>query len=200
MQSEIQLSEFGKILVFLLLGVIFILLGYAVNRLLKKPVPNALKNANYECGEEAIEPSLVPFNVRFYIIAILFLLFDVELVFLFPWASSYADAETLKSIPIWGIYNLIEMGIFIGILLLGLAYVWNKGDLEWIRPKMQNLKSNSKVPMSLYENVNAKVYQTRAFTMQETPVINTEANVQASTVSAPPFRSALRKQNNEDVN
>ncbi len=200
MQQLVELSEFGKILVFLMLGIIFILLGYAVNRILKKPVPNDLKNANYECGEEGIEPSRIPFNMRFYIIAILFLLFDVELVFLFPWASSYADPATLKAIPIWGVYNLIEMAIFIGLLLIGLAYVWNKGDLEWIRPKMVALKSNSKVPFEMYDSINNQKYMVKEFSMpteNKPEEKSNEATPAPNVIKAPPFRSAIKKETNE---
>ena len=74
MQDTAQISEFGKILVFLALGVFFILAGYGVNSLLSKKKPNPIKNATYECGEESVGNSWVQFNMRFYVIALLFLI------------------------------------------------------------------------------------------------------------------------------
>jgi NADH-quinone oxidoreductase subunit A len=158
MEISQELSEFGKILVFMILGMSFILLGYAANAIIKKPVPNPIKNDTYECGEVSESPSRIPFNMRFYIIAIIFLLFDVELVFLFPWSTIFADAEILKTIPQWGLFNLIEMFVFIALLLLGLAYVWVKGDLEWLRPKINIPVSNANIPLNLYDNINQKIY------------------------------------------
>ena len=78
----------------------------------------------YECGEEPIGDTRIKFNTRFYVIALIFLIFDVEIVFLFPWGVVYREI---------GMLAFVEMLIFIGILLVGLAYVWAKGDLEWIR-------------------------------------------------------------------
>ena len=101
MQASEELSEFGKILLFMLLGIYFILIGMAINALLKKRNPNAIKNSTYECGEVTEGPSRTPFNMRFYIIAIIFLLFDVELIFLFPWSTIFADKNLLATIPHW---------------------------------------------------------------------------------------------------
>ena len=78
----------------------------------------------YECGEEPVGDTRIKFNTRFYVIALIFLIFDVEIVFLFPWAVVYRKI---------GMLAFVEMLIFIVILLVGLAYVWAKGDLEWIR-------------------------------------------------------------------
>jgi NADH-quinone oxidoreductase subunit A len=172
MAEILEPTEFGKILIFMLLGVLFILVGYAINRLLRTPTPNDLKNANYECGEESNGPTHIAFNPRFYLIAIIFLLFEVELIFLFPWATVYADATALRDIPNWAIYNLTEMGIFIGLLLIGLAYVWNKGALEWVKPQQRTLKSNSKVPSSMYEAINKTEYSIRPFQTAEQPELN----------------------------
>jgi NADH-quinone oxidoreductase subunit A len=159
MNDVLEPSEFGKILILMILGFIFIGLGYTVNRLLKKPNPNPLKNSNYECGEEPIGPARVAFNNRFYIIAIVFLLFEVELLFLFPWATVFADANLLLQYPNWGLYNMIEMGFFVVMLLLGLAFVWNKGALQWKMPKMNPRSSHSKIPSELYEAINQKTYK-----------------------------------------
>ena len=78
----------------------------------------------YECGEVPEGSAWVKFNVRFYVIALIFLIFDVEVVFLFPWAVVFKDM---------GMVALVEMGIFLSILIVGLAYVWVKSDLDWIK-------------------------------------------------------------------
>lgn len=205
MELSQELSEFGKILVFMILGLSFILLGYAANALIKKPIPNPIKNDTYECGEISESPSRIPFNMRFYIIAIIFLLFDVELVFLFPWSTIFADAELLKTIPQWGMFNIIEMFVFIALLLLGLAYVWVKGDLEWLRPNIVSPISNANIPLNLYEKINQKKYIVKEFVLEEpkvaesTQVANTETKTAAPAgiVRRPPFRSAIKKETNE---
>jgi NADH:ubiquinone oxidoreductase subunit 3 (subunit A) len=88
--------------------------------------PNDLKLSTYECGEEAFGSSWIRFDMRFYSVALIFVVFDLEIAFLFPWASVYADPG-LQGIV------LIEGLVFIGILFLGLVYVWAKGDLDWIK-------------------------------------------------------------------
>lgn len=205
MELSQELSEFGRILVFMILGVSFILLGYAANALIKKPVPNPIKNDTYECGEISESPSRIPFNMRFYIIAIIFLLFDVELVFLFPWSTIFADAELLKTIPQWGLFNLIEMFVFIALLLLGLAYVWVKGDLEWLRPNIVTPTSNANIPLNLYEKINQKIYTVKEFVLEEPKEAVNAANTSTETKTAapagmvrrPPFRTAVKKETNE---
>ena len=82
----------------------------------------------YECGELPEGSAWVQFNIRFYIIALIFLIFDVEVVFLFPWAVVFKEM---------GLLALIEMGIFLLILCAGLAYVWVKSDLEWVRRRIK---------------------------------------------------------------
>ena len=77
---------------------------------------------SYECGEIPEGSAWVTFNIRFYVIALIFLIFDVEIVFLFPWAVAFRQL---------GLLGLIEMGLFIAILVVGFWYVWKKGALEW---------------------------------------------------------------------
>ena len=84
----------------------------------------AEKLQTYECGEVVEGSAWLQFNVRFYVIALIFLIFDVEVVFLFPWAVVFKDM---------GMVALVEMGIFLSILIVGLAYVWVKSDLDWIK-------------------------------------------------------------------
>ncbi len=86
----------------------------------KKPTPAKL--APFECGQDPISIPMGKLAIRFYLVAILFIIFDVELVFLYPWAVVYRDLATL---------GLIEMGIFLGILMVGFVYAWDNGALEW---------------------------------------------------------------------
>jgi NADH-quinone oxidoreductase subunit A len=203
MQGSEEISEFGKILVFMLLGIVFILAGIAINAFLQKRKPNAIKNSTYECGELTEGPSRIPFNMRFYIIAIVFLLFDVELIFLFPWSTIFADKNLLATVPNWAWFNMIEMSIFIFILLLGLVYVWRKGDLEWIRPSIQIPSANSRVPVQLYEAINKLSYTVREFKLEEKvevlePAVPVSSPAPAPAgVRRPPFRSAVKKETNE---
>jgi len=88
--------------------------------------PSPQKNSTYECGEEPVGSPWVRFNTRFYVVALIFLVFDVEALFLFPWALN------LRGL---GLFAWIDMAVFIIILMVGLAYVWGKGDLNWVRPR-----------------------------------------------------------------
>ena len=121
-----MVSEFGIVLLFFILGFVFVAIGLSVAALIRPSHPNAIKNSTYECGEMPIGDTWVRFNVRFYVIALVFLLFDVEVVFLLPWAVVFKQL---------GWFAFIEMIIFVVILMAGFAYVWKKGDLEWDRPK-----------------------------------------------------------------
>ena len=186
MQDTVQISEFGKILVFLVLGVLFILAGYGVNALLSKKKPNPIKNATYECGEETVGNSWVQFNMRFYVIALLFLIFDVEIVFLFPWATVYAAPQFLANIPHWGILSLSEMFVFIGLLLLGLLYVWRKGDLNWLSSKQQIASINTNIPLANYLALNSKKYIVKAFVLNEEMPAMAAAPANTGNITAAP--------------
>ncbi|MBT3204300.1 MAG: NADH-quinone oxidoreductase subunit A [Gammaproteobacteria bacterium] len=117
-----MLGNYLPILIFLavttLMGSVFIVLG----KLLGPSRPDAEKNSPYECGFEAFEDSRMKFDVRYYLVAILFIIFDLEIAFLFPWAI------VLDQI---GTFGLISMGIFLGVLVIGFIYEWKKGALEW---------------------------------------------------------------------
>ena len=119
-----MLFNFANVLIFLFVGCAFVALNLAVSRVLQTKLFMEEKFIPYECGEDPIGDSRIKFNTRFYVIALIFLIFDVEVVFLFPWAVVFRDI---------GVLAFVEMLIFISILLVGLAYVWVKGDLEWIR-------------------------------------------------------------------
>jgi len=95
-----------------------------IQKLLAPNNPNPDKLATYECGEESEGSAWVQFNIRFYVVALIFLIFDVEVVFLFPWAIVFNEL---------GLLAFVEMGIFLLILLVGLAYVWKRSDLDWVK-------------------------------------------------------------------
>ena len=120
-----MLFDFASILVFLILGLFFVFFTLVFSRIVHPKKPHPEKASSYECGERPIGASWVRFNIRFYVIALLFIIFDVEVVVLFPWGVVYKEL---------GLVSLIEMIIFVGLLLVGLAYLWKKGDLEWIKP------------------------------------------------------------------
>ncbi|MBM3324089.1 MAG: NADH-quinone oxidoreductase subunit A [Calditrichaeota bacterium] len=117
-------SSFFPVLLFLAAAAVLVFVVLFLSRLLAPHKPNPTKLATYECGEVARGISWIRFNSRFYIIALIFIIFDVEVVFLYPWAVVYRHL---------GLWAWLEMAFFLAILLAGLAYVWAKGDLEWIR-------------------------------------------------------------------
>ena len=121
-----MLTGFGIILLFLIIGALFVGAGLVTAAILRPNHPNPIKNSTYECGEEPIGPPWIKFNIRFYVVALVFLLFDVEVVFLLPWAIVFKQL---------GWFAFIEMTVFVVILIAGLAYVWAKGDLEWDKPR-----------------------------------------------------------------
>ncbi|ASU35271.1 NADH-quinone oxidoreductase subunit A [Mucilaginibacter xinganensis] len=171
-----QISEFGKILIFLITGIIMVCVAFSINKLLAPHNPNPEKLTSYECGEETTGNAWLPFNSRFYVIALVFLLFDVEMVFIFPWATVFGSHEINNYEPRWGWLALTEMFIFLGILILGLVYVWVKGDLDWIKPKPIVPTTDTFIPKSLYEKLNAEqsVYKVRAFALTPVPSVPLE--------------------------
>jgi NADH-quinone oxidoreductase subunit A len=153
-----QISEFGKILIFLIMGILFVLAAFISNKIIAPKKPNEVKNSSYECGEEVIGSSWVQFNSRFYVIALIFLLFDVEMIFIFPWATVFSDQSLIAIDSRWGWLSFFEMMVFILILMLGLVYVWKKKDLNWIRPIIFVPKTDVKIPMIAYEKLNTEEY------------------------------------------
>ncbi len=120
-----MLTEFGKIFIFVLLGAVFVTIAIIASKLISPSRPTHEKQLTYECGENPVGSPWVKFNIRFYVIALIFLIFDVEVVLLFPWALVYKG---------YGLFGFLVGMIFLAILALGMAYEWRKGDLEWARP------------------------------------------------------------------
>ncbi len=197
-----QISEFGKILIFLIIGIIAVGALFLANRLIAPHNPTAEKLTSYECGEEPTGSAWMPFNSRFYVIALIFLLFDVEMVFIFPWATVFGSHEIAAADARWGWFSLAEMFIFLGILILGLVYVWCKGDLEWIKPQIVLPTTNTNIPASLYDQVNAEqsVFKVRPFA-SEAPlaepvaaaIATTETSTGAAPIRKPMFKPTFKK-------
>lgn len=149
------ISEFGEVLLFIIGGAIFVITALIASRLIRPHRPNPEKLATYESGEEPISAAWTQFNVRFYIIALIFLLFEVEIVFLFPWATVFSKKTLIEQTNgRWGWFALIEAVTFIFVLGLGLAYAWVNGFLDWIKPDPKPTEYNSPVPKSYYERIN----------------------------------------------
>ncbi|MGN0002007.1 MAG: NADH-quinone oxidoreductase subunit A [Sphingobacterium composti] len=158
-----QLSEYGSILLIGVVGIILVCVTMFMAKLLAPNKPNPIKLSTYECGEETTGSSWVQFNPRFYVIALVFLLFDVELIFVFPWATVFGQSELIAADARWGWFTMVEMAIFLGILILGLVYVWVRGDLNWIKPKHIIPSIDTGIPASAYEALNAKQYAVKDY-------------------------------------
>lgn len=116
--------DFLGVLIFLVAGVVFVGATLFISSLVRPSRPTPEKVMTYECGENPVGSPWVQFNIRFYVFALAFIIFDVEAVFLFPWAVVFTDL---------GLFAFVEGIVFIAILVVGLAYLWAKGDLEWVR-------------------------------------------------------------------
>jgi len=122
------MPDYVTIAVFLVLGVAFAATVLTLATLISPNKPKPEKLTTYECGERPVGQAWSQFNVRFYIFALMFVIFDVETVFIFPWA---VRLRWFRSLDI-GMFLLIEMVVFVAILALGLVYAWRKGVLEWV--------------------------------------------------------------------
>ena len=117
-----MITNYLPILLFIMLGILFGIVPLVLGFILGPRHPSAEKNSPYECGFEAFEDARMPFDVRFYLVAILFIIFDLEIAFLFPWAIVF---DSMGAAAFWG------MMIFLGLLVIGFIYEWKKGALEW---------------------------------------------------------------------
>ncbi len=156
----------GHLLLFALTGSLMLLIPLLIGKLIRPSVRSPEKDAIYECGEPTIGSSFIQFDLRFYTVALLFIVFDVEVAFFFPWATVYGTAgqladqrvppavatqltEQLASLPAGTLKpdqaidpqtalallktGLVDILVFFGVLLVGFAYVWKRGDLDWVR-------------------------------------------------------------------
>jgi NADH-quinone oxidoreductase subunit A len=127
-----------SICVFFAFGAAFVFVNLTVGSLLRPRLPNPQKSDVYECGEPTIGSSWVQFDLRFYIIALVFLVFDVEVALFYPWAVAYGNAEELAHQWKMTLFDLrsaavVDMLFFFGVLLVGFAYLWRFGYLDWVR-------------------------------------------------------------------
>ena len=117
-----DLQQYLPVILFILVGAGVGVAPQVLGFLLGPQRPDAAKNSPYECGFEAFEDARMKFDVRYYLVAILFILFDLEIAFLVPWAAALKDV---------GIVGFIDIMIFLAILVLGFVYMWKKGALDW---------------------------------------------------------------------
>ena len=129
-------QNYSPVLILTVFAVILIALPLVIQYLIS-PRQNKVgeKLIPYECGEVPEGSAWVKFNIRFYIIALIFIIFDVEVIFMYPWALAYKE---------FGIIGFVEMLLFVGILMVGLFYVWRKGDLDWVKMQIRNPKGRYK--------------------------------------------------------
>lgn len=119
---ETYTNNYVIVAIFVVLGILLPVVALAVGRLLRPHKPNDPKQTTYESGNEPIGESHIRFNVRYYLFALMFVIFDVETVFLYPWAVAYNQL---------GLFALVEMIIFVAMLSIGLIYAWKKKVLQW---------------------------------------------------------------------
>lgn len=168
----------GHFLLFMVVAIVFLMIPLLLGKLLRPKLPNAEKDAIYECGEPTIGSSYVQFDLRFYVVALLFIIFDVEVAFFFPWATIYGNAiqladpnlseparvtitETLLGpgaslgntaaeaagvAHTVALFGFIDILVFFGVLLVGFAYVWKRGDLDWVRAVAEKAKKAAARP------------------------------------------------------
>lgn len=119
-----MLLQYASVLVFILLGAVTVTAMILMSKMLHPKDPGTVKSQPYECGEVPFGGSWIQFNIRFYVVALIFIIFDVEVAMLYPWAVIFKKM---------GMVAFVEAFIFIVILLAGLAYLWMEGDLDWVR-------------------------------------------------------------------
>jgi NADH-quinone oxidoreductase subunit A len=121
--------DFANVLVFTVLALALCGIMVGLEKLLAPSNPHPAKLTTYECGEPPSGNAWINFNIRFYLIALVFVVFDVEVAFVYPVVTVFRDWVARGQ----GLFALAEIGLFIGILAVGLVYVWGKGDLEWLK-------------------------------------------------------------------
>ena len=121
--------QLASVLVFLLVACGFLAVTLLIGKLLRPSTPTATKGAGYECGEQPLGGGWFNFNPRFYIVALVFLIFDVEIAFTYPVAAVFRRWVATGE----GAVAFLEIAVFIAVLGFALAYVWRRGDLEWLR-------------------------------------------------------------------
>lgn len=174
-----QLSAYGNILLMGVIGVLLVAATIFLAKVIAPRKPNPIKLSTYECGEEPTGMAWTQFNPRFYIIALIFLLFDVELIFIFPWATVFGNKELIQIDSRWGWFTLVEMALFIAVLILGLVYVWKRGYLNWIQVTHVVPQVTTNIPLSAYDKLNAQQYTLRDYREVQNPKAELSAELPA---------------------
>jgi NADH-quinone oxidoreductase subunit A len=143
--------HFATVLVFLLIGIGFAAFTLLLSRLLRPFAPGADKASIYECGERPTGSPWIKFNIRFYVVALIFVVFDVEVVLLYPWATIYKEM---------GVVSFVYLLIFLFGLIEALAYVWKKGDLEWVKPQVRRHDVESPLPRGARSGIAGEAERT----------------------------------------
>ena len=144
-----MLFQYASVLIFIFFSVFLVFALLALSKLLAPRFRDPAKLSTYECGEKPVQSSWLQFNMRFYIYAIAFLIFDVEIAFMFPVAKVMRGLVDAGQ----GWFILAELLVFVGILFLALVYLWRKGDLSWVKDL---LASRSDEPMELRQNARSR--------------------------------------------
>ncbi len=124
-----MLYQFSNVIIFLVVAVGFVFVTLLVGRFLRPDNPSPGKKAVYECGETPVGAGFSQFNMRFYLIAFVFVIFDVEIAVMYPVTVKFKDL-LLEG---WGLLAFVEIAIFVSILLVGFVYAWNQGGLDWVK-------------------------------------------------------------------
>jgi NADH-quinone oxidoreductase subunit A len=155
----------ATLVVFVSVGVVFLAANLVAGWLVRPDRPSPEKAEVYECGESPIGPAWVQFDLRFYVVALLFVIFDVEIAFFFPWAVVFGtatraaespDPETAKAASAFAQFAFLELLVFFGILLVGFAYLWKRGDLEWVRSVAGQAPDRAETPMAVVESIGGE--------------------------------------------
>ena len=128
--------QFANVAVFTLVGVAFIVAALSASKLVRPDFPDPEKATTYECGERPIGNAWFRFNPRFYIVALVFVVFDVEVAFMFPVVTVFRSWVE-GGVGLWAFFEIVA---FVGILAVGLAYVWRHGDLSWVRHTIEEVR------------------------------------------------------------
>jgi len=150
-------QNYAHVLIFFLIAVVIVLAPIVLFVVIRPVNPSAEKQSPYECGERPVGTPWIQFNIRYYMICIIFLIFEVEVLFMFPWAVVFnafkgGPEEVARIAPTahnlagaTGLVALVEMLVFVAILAVGLAYVWGKGHLQWVREATRALDAEEKM-------------------------------------------------------
>ncbi len=130
-----MLEQYGPIFICIAFSVLFVTLSLLISRWLAPRMPDRLKAVPYECGETPVGSPFIRFNPRYYVFALAFLIFDVEIIFMLPCAAVFSDWVAQNM----GLVALIEILTFASFLVLGLAYVWRQGDLVWVQTNVDDV-------------------------------------------------------------